>query len=117
MNNYEIGKIGESAVILYLERSGCVVLNKNFRTRNGEIDVIFLDGDTLVFGEVKTRRSGTYGAPMEAVDERKSKRIIKVSNEFIARNGAFSMDIRYDVFEVFYNKRLINHVKNAQLKA
>lgn len=113
MDRYELGKIGEDAVALYLDRRGCKILDRNFRTRNGEIDIIFFDDGELVFGEVKTRSSTRFGLPSEAVDENKRNKIITVARQYISAN-IYEIDvIRFDVFEVFYERKKIKHIKNA----
>ena len=68
MNNYEIGMIGEEAVALYLERIGCRIVDRNYRTKRGEIYIIFVENKVLVCGEVKTRNSTYFGNPAQAVD-------------------------------------------------
>lgn len=85
--NYEKGRLGEEAVTLYLERNGCDIVYRNFRGQRGEIDIIFLEDNILVFGEVKSRSSINYGYPSEAVDARKQKKIIDTAKEFIYRGG------------------------------
>lgn len=113
MNNYEIGKTGEDAVAYFIEKSGCIIVERNYRTINGEIDIIFLDGDEIVFGEVKTRRSYKYGRPAEAVDFRKRNRITRVAREYILRAKIYDINTRFDIFEVYFNQRKIRQIKNA----
>ena len=113
MNNYEIGRLGEDAVAYYLEKNGYEVLDRNYRTASGEIDIIFSDGDYLVFGEVKTRNSLYFGRPCQAVDINKKIRIVNTAKNFIVKNIFYDMNIRFDVFEVYYKSRKILHIKNA----
>ncbi|WP_101772764.1 YraN family protein [Peptostreptococcus faecalis] len=113
MNSHDIGKIGEDAVAIYIDKIGCSIIKRNFRTRNGEIDVIFRDGDIVVFGEVKTRRSNSYGMPCESVDLKKRNKIINVARQFFSVLGYSSQKIRFDVFEVYFNEKKIRHIKNA----
>ena len=113
MNNYEIGMIGEEAVALYLEKVGCNILCRNFRTTNGEIDVIFEEGGDIVFGEVKTRTNNNYGYPCEAVDRKKRRKIIYVAKQYVSMNEINDMTIRFDIFEVYYNERKIRHIRDA----
>ena len=82
MNNYEIGMIGEEAVALYLERIGCRIVDRNYRTKRGEIDIIFVENEVLVFGEVKTRNSTYFGNPAQAVDSKKMARIICLAKNY-----------------------------------
>ncbi|WAW14120.1 YraN family protein [Peptostreptococcus equinus] len=113
MNRYELGKLGEEAVAIYLEKRGYHTLNRNFRIRNGEIDIIFTESNTLIFGEVKTRTNEKFGLPCQAVDIKKMNKIINVARYFIACNNIKDMNIRFDIFEVYYKERKIRHIKNA----
>ena len=113
MNNYLIGMYGEEAVSNYLERCGCEIIARNFRTPKGEIDIIFQEGDNIVFGEVKSRTNMRYGRPSESVDSRKRNQIITVSKQFLCQSNKFDLEIRYDVFEVFINEKKIHHIRNA----
>lgn len=111
--NKIIGMIGEKAVIQYLENIGVDIIETNYSVSMGEIDVIFIDGETLVFGEVKTRRSSYYGKPSDSVNIDKRKRIINVAKNYINICGKKNINIRFDVFEVYYYTKKIVHFKNA----
>lgn len=113
MDNYVIGMYGEEAVSNYLDKIGCYIIARNYRTTKGEIDIIFQDGDFLVFGEVKSRTNRKYGIPCEAVDYKKRKQIIFVSKQFLCQSSKFDLKIRYDVFEVYIKDRKIRHIKDA----
>ena len=69
-----VGRYGEDVAARHLTEAGLVVLERNWRCREGEIDIVARDGDVLVVCEVKTRRSTTYGTPLEAVTYRKAAR-------------------------------------------
>jgi putative endonuclease len=70
-----VGRFGEQLAVQHLEAAGMQVLARNWRCREGELDVVARDGPTLVFVEVKTRSRLGFGAPAEAVDRAKSARI------------------------------------------
>src|SRR5271167_661654 len=80
-----LGRRGERAAEKYLRRSGYRIVARNFRAARAEIDLVAMDGDVLVFVEVKTRRSRGAGAPEEAVDERKQKQIRRAAEMFATR--------------------------------
>lgn len=113
MNNYEIGMIGEEAVALYLGRIGCRILDRNYRTRRGEIDIIFVENEVLVFGEVKTRNSTYFGNPAQAVDSKKMARIICLAKNYLSSKGSLDYPVRFDVFEVYFKENKIKHIRNA----
>lgn len=113
MNEYEIGMLGEDAVECYLDKISCNILERNFRTRRGEIDIIFEESGYLVFGEVKTRRNARYGRPLESVDYKKRLKIINTAKEYIFKQELRDVNIRFDVFEVFFYERKIRHIRNA----
>jgi len=103
----------ESLAAEYLKRRGFRIIRRNFYCRGGEIDLIALDGDSLVFVEVKYRRTDTFGNPLEAVNATKQKRICRAASYFCVRYG-YSMDrsFRFDVVAILGNGK-ITHVENA----
>lgn len=80
----------ESLAAEYLKRRGFRIIRRNFYCRGGEIDLIALDGDSLVFVEVKYRRTDTFGNPLEAVNATKQKRICRAASYFCMRYGTGS---------------------------
>jgi len=99
-NKVSFGKKGEDFACSLLKKQGYIVLTKNYRTKFGEIDIIAIDNDTLVFVEVKTRRSTKHGLPEEAVDERKLNKIRKVGEHFIQNNQNVPRKQRVDVISL-----------------
>lgn len=83
------GKAGESAVCDYLKENGCSVLKRNYYVKGGEIDIISLKGDCLIFTEVKTRKFGALENGGAAMTKSKMKRIIKASQAFVASDKIF----------------------------
>lgn len=106
-----LGLNGEIRARKYLKKAGYKILCNNYRTRHGEIDVIALDGETVVFVEVKTRSGDDYGRPCEAVDARKRKKYEAVATEFLLSRKITDAQCRFDVIEV--EKGEINHIKDA----
>ena len=88
MSNLSVGKLGEKIAAEFLKKEGYKILEKNFQTRFGEIDLVAEDGDTLVFVEVKTRHTDKFGKPEESVTPVKIRKIIKAGQFFrnIGRN-------------------------------
>ena len=113
VNNKIKGKAGEDLVCAYLKKQGYEILERNFRTQVGEIDIIAADDGCLVFIEVKTRRNDAYGVPSEAVDYRKQQTISRVASQYIQKYLYFDMIMRFDVAEVWLKKSEINLIKNA----
>lgn len=113
-NNKNIGNIGEDLALSFLIQNGYKILEKNFRTNFGEIDIIAQKRNTIVFIEVKTRTSIKYGYPYEAVNYRKQQKIKKVSQSYIKLNNLRNFQYRFDIIEVFINGNYkINHIENA----
>lgn len=85
----------------FLEREGYRVVERNLRLRGGEVDLIIRDGATLVFVEVKLRRTSSFGSPAEAVDPRKRDRIRRVALGYLAKNDLLDrVEVRFDVLGV-----------------
>ncbi len=100
-----VGRFGEQVAAEHLQARGLVVLDRNWRCRDGELDIVARDGDALVFVEVKTRSSLAYGGPADAVDRRKAARIRRLAVQWIAHRRAggepeFWAAIRFDVVAV-----------------
>lgn len=83
-----LGTYGERMAARYLRERGLEVLDQNWRCDLGEIDIVARDGDCLVVCEVKTRRSTTFGAPIEAVDHRKLARLRRLAAAWLAQRHA-----------------------------
>jgi len=99
-SNREIGLRGEDTAVRYLEALGFSIVSRNFRSRFGEIDLIAKDGDTIVFIEVKTRRSQRLGKAVEQVTRRKQMKIMKAAAEYLQKCGALGSKIRFDVLAI-----------------
>ena len=106
-----LGRRGEVTAKKYLEKSGYKILEKNFSTKFGEIDLIATKGETLVFIEVKTRSSVKFGYPAEAVDKKKREKYFIVANEYLQKNKIVDKECRFDVIEVLSGE--VNHIENA----
>ena len=112
----ELGRSGEALAERYLKKKGYRILERNFRGRYGEIDIIAGKADGLIFIEVKTRSGSKYGAPKEAVDARKASRIIKASQEYMQSKGTpEDTAIRFDVIGISTEKEEpeIEHIEAA----
>ena len=116
MDRKKLGDWGEEQARNYLESEGLVILDKNYRCKLGEIDLIALDGDYLVFIEVKTRTSTAYGFPVEAIGPRKQKKYIQMASVYTKQKGLHGISFRFDVVEVMVRRQgqpAINHISNA----
>ena len=98
--NIALGNRGEKAARRFLKCQGYDVVTRNFRASGAEIDIIALDGPTLVFIEVKTRSSFTAGRPEEAVDEDKQLHIRRAAEVFAVRYRATNRPQRFDVVAI-----------------
>lgn len=109
------GKEGEDIATQFLEKNGYKILDRNFNTRQGEIDIIARDKEEYVFIEVKTRKNKEYGQPIDAIDKNKINHLKKAIGYYLYVNKLENKFIRIDVIEVKYikNKIYINHVKQA----
>jgi putative endonuclease len=111
-----LGKAGEDYACRELELHGYEILARRFRTRMGEIDIVARDGQTLVFIEVKARRTTRFGAPCEAVDWRKQQTIGRIAAEYVLRFGIGNASCRFDVVSVLFGDGLrprIEILRNA----
>ena len=96
----QLGQVGENTAVDFLENHGYHVLRRNFRNKLGEIDIIAKDGDTICFIEVKTRRTDTFGSPLESVTAAKQRKIIHVALSYLKNQGRSEANARFDVVSV-----------------
>ena len=119
MSNRETGILGESIALRYLVHKGYEIVERNHRTRHGEIDLILRDAGSLVFVEVKARRGREFGDPLEAVTPGKQARVRLMAEAYLAERGpefAEGFDeIRFDAVGVLVGAGTheIRHVADA----
>jgi putative endonuclease len=112
MNHSHIGRDGEDRAAEVLEKAGMRIIARNFRSRRGEIDLIALDKETIVFIEVKTWTSYSIDDLQYAVDEKKQRRIIETAKYFLSENRKYNcMAVRFDV--IFIGPQDITHLASA----
>ena len=111
-----LGNFGENCATQFLEAQGYTIIARNFRIRSAEIDIIAQIDDVIIFVEVKARSDIRHGLPVEAVNLRKQKKIIKAAGVFLQDEKFCDCACRFDVVEVYFNgERVeeINHIENA----
>jgi len=109
------GRLGEDAAAKYLKKNNFLILDKNYRVKNAEIDIIAKDKGTIAFIEVKTRKTLRKGLPAESVNYPKQKKIISAALYYIRENNINNTRLRFDVIEVFEKNgsHEFNLIKNA----
>ncbi len=107
------GSGGEDLAVKYLETHGYRVLDRNYTTSVGEVDIFVTDEKTLIAVEVKSRLSLEYGTPAVAVGHEKIKKISQVTSQYIKQFRLFGVPVRFDVVEVYLQDRTVNHIVNA----
>ena len=95
-----IGSAGESEAAAFLIGQGYKILERNYRKRMGEIDIIAQHQKTLCFIEVKTRQSHSHGSPLEAVTKQKQRQIIRLSLYYLKENNIADPQVRFDVVTI-----------------
>lgn len=107
----DYGKRGEDWAEGYLKSLGYEVLERGFRTKAGELDLVARDGQTLVFVEVKARSEDSYGGPAAAVTPRKQVRIAKAAAAWMLKHPERPPCVRFDVVALVLDK--VEHIKDA----
>jgi putative endonuclease len=109
------GAWGEDLALRYLTRRGYRLVERNYRKRHGEIDLIVRSEETLVFVEVKLRRSTSFGDPLEAVTARKQATIRSLAEQYLAENQPDFDSLRFDVVGILatQTETRIKHIENA----
>ena len=110
------GKRGEDLAHRYLQSQGHIVVARNYRTRGGtaEIDLVTEDSGTLVFVEVKTRGTDRFGAPEEAVDAEKRRRIVRGAWHYLVHTDENRERVRFDIVTVLFGgHERVEHIRDA----
>jgi putative endonuclease len=94
------GQCGEDAAASFLKKSGFKIIERNYKNKIGEIDIIAKDKENLVFVEVKTRSSNKFGTPAEAVTYYKKQKIVNTAKFYLMKNQT-ELNIRFDIIEVY----------------
>ena len=111
-----LGSYGERVAVRALTEAGLQVLDRNWRCRDGELDVVARDGDALVFCEVKTRRGTGFGHPVEAVTPVKQRRLRLLAQRWLSAHDEHAPDLRFDVVGVHVpvvGPAQVTHLRNA----
>jgi putative endonuclease len=111
-----LGKEGERIAEEYLLKTkGYTLVERNYRCRTGEVDLIVLDRKVVVFVEVKTRSHHRFGSPLEAVAPRKQQKMIRAAQFFLHQKKLDHRDARFDVVGISWAARapVVEHIRNA----
>ena len=114
-NRQKLGKKSESIAVRHLKKMGYRILEQNYRTKTGEIDIIAKDNNTLVFVEVKARRSKEFGNPKYAITPNKQRKISMIALYYLKTTRQSNTRARFDVVSITYQKKDLNIevIKNA----
>ena len=94
------GQRGEDIAVAYLKSKGYRILQRNYKCLFGEVDIVAKDGNTIVFVEVKSRKSEDFGDPQTAIGWEKKKKISRVSLKYLDEKHLYSCDARFDVVAI-----------------
>ncbi len=116
--NKTFGTFGEDTAAQFLMSNGYTIIDRNYHSPYGEIDIICSGDEELVFVEVKARRSHSFGEALDAVTESKRQKIIKTAYHYLAKKD-IEIPVRFDIITLDYNKDSkdysLRHIKNAFL--
>ena len=116
MDNRGVGKRGEEIAASYLKGQKFTIVERNFRCKGGEVDIIAREGNTLVFVEVKSRRTLLFGPPQMALTPFKQRQISKAALTWLAQKKLFGTSARFDVIAILlpdHEVPVIEHIRNA----
>jgi putative endonuclease len=102
MNNTELGSLGEQMACEYIRKKDFQIIERNYRFKKNEIDIIAQKDNQLIVIEVKTRHTAEIGEPWQAVTRNKQKQIIQVANQYIQTNN-IELETRFDIISIVHN--------------
>ena len=110
IDRQKLGKQGEQIAAKFLESKGLSILEVNFRCSAGEIDIVAVDADIIVFVEVKTRSSEDFGLPEEAVNYFKQKKLIQVAMYYLQKEHSQNKRCRFDVVSIIIKNDTVKKI-------
>lgn len=112
----ELGKIGEDLAVEFLEKKGYKILERNWRFKKAEVDIITLKKDVLAIIEVKTRSSNYFGNPQDFVNPKKIQLLVEAINQYVTTKD-LDVEVRFDIVAILKNNNQleIEHLKDAFL--
>ena len=118
LTKQELGKCGEKIATKYLKENSYQIVQRNYRCRFGEIDIIAYKDNYLIFVEVKTKQNDKFGSPQAEVNLRKQKKLQQLARYYISQNQDQNIDFRFDVIGIMYRgveDYKLSHLENAFL--
>ncbi len=115
-DNLTLGARGEEIAVAYLKGQKYTVVERNFRCKAGEVDIVAREGSTVVFVEVKTRRSMSFGPPQASVTSFKQRQVSKAALVWLAKHRLQEANARFDVVAILLREHevpAIEHIRNA----
>lgn len=114
MNNKDFGQKGEDLAVEFLVEEGYEILERNWRFKHIEVDIIARDKDQLVIAEVKTRTGNSYGEPYTAVDYRKQRSLIFAAERYLFGHN-LDLEVRFDIVSIIidHGRTVVEHIKEA----
>lgn len=111
----DTGRTGEEQAVRFLVKAGYRIMDRNYRCPFGEIDIIALDGRTIVFVEVKSRRTESYGEPELAVGRDKQRKISRIALNYLQEKNLTSSNARFDVvaLKILPTGKQLKHIQDA----
>jgi putative endonuclease len=100
---FDLFRFGEEEACRFLKKNGCKIVDRNYRVRTGEIDIVARRGKTMLFVEVKTRASSAFAQPYEAVGFRKRKSLKAAAKYYVQERNIRDLDFRFDVISITLN--------------
>jgi putative endonuclease len=113
MDRKRMGQVAEEAAVHYLKHQGYQILERNYRSPLGEIDIIAEDRDTLVFIEVRSRQGTRFGLPQETVNWAKQQKVKRMATHYLKAKNAWKKACRFDVVGILFNEE--GEVKSLEL--
>ena len=113
----ELGRWGEDLAAAFLEEKGYAIVERDWKSGHHDLDIVAMDGSTLVIVEVKTRRNRLYGNPEEAIDYRKRRSLLSAINHYTKSHRIYS-NVRFDIISIVGNigeKSEIDHIIDVAL--
>lgn len=110
----QLGALGEQQALLYLQQQGLKLLARNWHCRQGELDLVMREDETVVFVEVRYRRHATWGSALESINSRKQQRLVRTAQAFLQSQSEWAeLPCRFDVLTLDGPDMQLHWIRNA----